>query len=225
MVSSTDTTYGITISISPETVQTLSAGGFSLCMLKAISTTVGGGGQPLFWLVTKQFATTIELRWKAQYEAYVSRSNDLNTISASAPITYGQVFHVQPNGTDVVTDDGLPGAMSILNTTATQYTSGLSAQSGTWFSPVAAFPLYGNMVNAFAPVEQALLMFTTYPAVPGNVAERSYAQGLLVDFGTAPDRVVTFDVNNGWSWDGGPWAQAVPPNSQLAPLLIHHAQL
>ncbi len=222
MVSSANTTYEITIAISPETVQALSAGGFSLCVLKAISTTAGGGGRPLYWLVSKQFATSIVLRWTTQCEAYASQSTGIVEVSASAPITYGQVFNVQ---TGTVTDDGLPGAMSILNTTTTQYTCGLSAPVGSQFLPIAAFPLYGNMMDAFAPVEQMFLMFTTYPAVPGSAAERSYAQGLLVDFDSAPERVVSFDVNDGWSWDGGPWARAVPPNSQLAPLLIHQTQL
>lgn len=210
------TNYQVTISVSADTQQALSSGGFSLCALKAIAATAGGG-EPLYWQVTKQFASSMAVQWTSQVAAYIStRTNDIDIITSVA-IDYGQIVNL-PDGS--VTGGGLPDAMSMLNQASTQYTSGLAAGTEPVLSPIAAFPLYGFMMNAYAPIEKVLLMFTTYPAVAGAAAERSYAQGLLVDLTSATSREVSFDINSGWSWGGAAWGSIIPANTLLAPLLI-----
>jgi hypothetical protein len=124
-----------------------------------------------------------------------------------------------------VTEDGLADAMSMLNQSNAQYTCGLAGGAGQPLSPIAAFPLYGYMMNAFAPIEKVLLMFTTYPASQGALATRSYAQGLLVDLTSATSREVSYDINSGWSWGEAAWGQIVPPNALLAPVLIQLSAL
>ena len=215
------TSYQITITVSNDTLAALTSGGFSLCALKATATTAGGG-QPLFWLVTKQFATTMSLEWTSACAVATIQFQQNVTIVASAEIDYGEVLTL-PAGT--ISGGGLPDAMSMLNSSSTQYTSGLCSASGGIYSPAAAIPLYGNMMNAFAPVEHVLLMFTTYPARQGEPILRAYAQGLFVDLTSAPSRAVSFDINDGWSWGDAPWARTVPPNTLLTPLLIQMTAL
>ena len=210
------TNYQVTISVSNETLEALSSGGFSLCALKAIATTAGGG-QPVYWQVTKQFANSMAVQWTSQYAAYTSKQTaDINIISTVA-IDYGQIANL-PDGT--VTEGGLADAMSMLNQSNTQYTCGLAGGLELAPSPIAAFPLYGYMMDAFAPVEKVLLMFTTYPAAQGATAARSYAQGLLVDLTSATSREVGYDINSGWSWGEAAWGQIIQPNALLAPVLI-----
>jgi hypothetical protein len=85
---------------------------------------------------------------------------------------------------------------------------------------VCASPLHGNMLDVVAPVEQVLLMFSSSPINTGTVVYKASSQGLLIDLRSAAQRTVQFDINKGWSWGGGAWAQSVRPNTDLVPLLI-----
>jgi hypothetical protein len=223
-VPSNVTSYQVTITVSDETLAALTSGGFSLCALKATATTAGGG-QPLFWLVSKQFATSMDVQWTSECAVATISYQQSIMIVTSAEIDYGQVLSL-PDGT--ISGGGLPDALSMLNSSSSQYTSGLCSASGGVYSPAAAIPLYGYMMNAFAPIEKALLMFTTYPAQQGEPILRAYAQGLFVDLTSATSRSVSFDINNGWTWEdggGAAWAQTVPPNALLTPLLIQMTAL
>ncbi|HJQ36965.1 MAG TPA: hypothetical protein VKB93_07490, partial [Thermoanaerobaculia bacterium] len=142
------------------------------------------------------------------------------------PLAAGSVFNVEEGGQGPVTANGLPGALSILNTASTPYTSGLATGSIHNPLPFAAFPLFGNMMNAFAPIEQVILTFTSHPVRQRGAAERLYAQGLFLDFAAAPgpECALRYDWNTGWSWDGT-WIRTLTPNTLLAPLLIRHAPL
>jgi hypothetical protein len=68
-------------------------------------------------------------------------------------------------------------------------------------------------------------MFSTYPMQASQVVTRSFAPGLLVDMAESNQRVVSFDINNGWSNDGGSWGRPIPTNTMLAPLLVQAAPL
>jgi hypothetical protein len=91
--------------------------------------------------------------------------------------------------------------------------------------PIAAFPLYGYSMDAMAPLEQVLLVFESYPATAGQILDRTLAQGLLVDVTGVAERVVGFDINNGWTWGGAAWAHTVPANTSLSSVLVHQAPL
>lgn len=218
----TGTSYQITITLNDATLNALMNGGFSLCTMKATATTAGGG-QPLAWQVTKQFATSMSVQWtSACAVATIQYLDDIISV-VSAPIDYGQLFDLS---TQKTAGGGLPAAMSILNPTPAQYVSGLCSEAGGSYAPTASFPLFGNMMNAFAPIERVLLMFTAYPAQAGKPILRAYSQGLLVDLTSATSRAVSYDINDGWSWEGQqPWAQSVAPNTFLTPLLIQMAAL
>ncbi len=85
---------------------------------------------------------------------------------------------------------------------------------------MCALPLSGQMLDVIMPIEKVLLMFAAATMSTGTVIDQSFSSGILVDLTDAPRRTVIFDINNGWKWDGGIWGTLVPPNENLAPILI-----
>jgi hypothetical protein len=222
------TNYQITIQLHDETMQALVEGGFALFAFQPVQASAAGG-QPVLWLDSKALAQNIMLSWSPAYSAYISQSrivvNGTISVTAKAPIAFGQVLEVQQDGTVQVTGGGPSDAISILNKTSTPYTCGVELQFAEGTPPIAAFPLYGNSLDAVAPLPQLLLLFETYPAQAGQILGRTLAQGLLVDFADGGQRTVSFDINKGWSWGGASWGQVVNANTPLDRTLIHQAPL
>ena len=222
------TPYQVTIQLPDATLQSLTASGYSLCVFHPLQATAAGG-QPVLWIHVSSLATSITIQWMPSYAAYISQSqiavNDTIAMEAGAGIELGQILEVGQGGSVKVTGDGPPDAMSVLNTTSTKYTCGVALVSGSTTSPIAAFPLYGNSMDAMAPVEQAFLLFESYPATAGQILDRTLAQGVLVDVAGMTERVVGFDVNNGWMAGNAPWATTVPANTPLSEVLIRQAPL
>ncbi|HJQ39188.1 MAG TPA: hypothetical protein VKB93_18775, partial [Thermoanaerobaculia bacterium] len=80
------TVYAITITLAPETVQSLVREGYSFCAFKAIATTAGGGGTPLYWIATHALTGTIDIRWTADYVAYVSPTEEIGHDIVAVPL-------------------------------------------------------------------------------------------------------------------------------------------
>jgi hypothetical protein len=117
-----------------------------------------------------------------------------------------------------------PLAIPINNKTKNQFTCGISQmQPDGSITPMCAFPLFGGREDVIAPIEQVLLMFSTQEVDTGAGIEQSCSAGLLVNLTGENACTVNFDINGGWSWDGGPWAQSVPANSNLVPLLAERS--
>lgn len=221
------TVYQVTIQLESATLQSLLDNGYSLFAFQPIQATAQG--QPVLWIQTAALAATISIQWPAAYAAYISESpivvNGRILMSSEADIQLGQVMQVGPEGSFKVTDDGPPDAMSVLNTTTTQYSCGLAVKGGAGTGPIAAFPLYGSSMVAMAPLPKLFLLFESYPATSGQILDRTLAQGLLVDLSAATERQVSFDINAGWSAGSAPWATPFPANTRLSQILIHQAPL
>ncbi len=222
------TPYSVTISMSGSTVQTLLASNFQLYGFKAVQTTLGGGA-PTVWFKTGTFSSTTAVNWTEQYQAYTSTTvnfgpNTQIVASDSQNINLGQTMTVAAGGIGTVVNGGTTSAISIFNTTSTQFTCGInqmqSVNGAQVPTPLCAFPLYGNMLDVIAPIERVLLMFSTLPVNTGTVIYQAYSQGVLIDLTSVQQRAVTFDINAGWSWGGGSWGQSVAANANLVPLLI-----
>jgi hypothetical protein len=220
-------TYQFTIELSPATVDALTQGNFSLLAFQGVQTTAAEG-QPVVWIQVTELATTIQVSWSPVYAAYIGQSpivvDGMSLASSMAPIDFGQILQVGQNGVINVTDGGPAGAMSVLNTTTTPWTCGLIGMT-TIPAPITAFPLYGNAMIGMVPGTQVLFVFGSYPTQPGQILDRTLAQGVLVDFSTGDQRSATFDINTGWSFGGQSWAQIIPPNTSLQKTLIHAAPL
>ncbi|MBF0306785.1 MAG: hypothetical protein HQL40_17520 [Alphaproteobacteria bacterium] len=216
------TPYQVTITMNSTTVSTLLSGNFVLYGFKAVQSTAAGS--PLVWFQTQSFSATTVVGWTEQYQAYTSTStiipNGEIVSSFAANITLGQQMNVSAGGLGTVVAGGPATAISILNTTSTQYTTGISQVTNGVAQPVCAFPLYGNNEDVIAPIEKVLLMFSTRPVNTGTVIEQSYGPGILIDLTASNQRTVAYDINAGWSWGGFNWAQQIPASSDLIPLLI-----
>lgn len=222
------TVYQVTIQLPVATVQALRDSGYALLAFLPVKATAAEG-QPVLWLRTTSLAENIQISWSSTYAAYISQSeilvNSTIAMQSSEPISFGQILQVGQGGSVSVTNDGPADAMSILNTTTTPYTCGLAVALGSVTSPIAAFPLYGNSLDAIAPIEKVFLLFESYPAQAGQILERTLAQGLFVDVAGVAARTVSYDINNGWAFGGASWGQVISANTPLNKLLIDQAPL
>jgi hypothetical protein len=220
------TPYSVTIIMTQETVNKLNAGNYVLYGFKAVKTTAGNGA-PLVWFKTTSFGLSTNVSWAEQFEAYTSKSQIIPNghITATNPyeIDLGSTLDVETtSGTGSIdTQQGVPLAISIYNETTTEFTCGISQRlaDGTT-SPMCAFPLYGQGLDVIAPIEQVLIMFSTLPVNLGTVIEQAYSPAILIDLTGDNSREVAYEINQGWSWGGEPWAQAVKAKADLVPLLI-----
>ncbi|MXS85907.1 hypothetical protein ABO04_08305 [Nitrosomonas sp. HPC101] len=207
-----------------ETVRGLEKGGFFLYAFKGVQSTQKGGA-PTVWFKTETFSASTEITWTEQYQAYSSTSelvpNGQIKASAAYDVMLGQTFNITSDkGIGEVVQDGTSGAISILNQTQTQFTSGISQKVEGKDSPLCAFPQYGNNLNIMAPIQKVLLMFATNTLNTGTVIYKAYSPGGLFDLTGETSREVSYDINKGWSWGGSTWGQIIPANADLVPLLI-----
>lgn len=219
------TQYEIDVTMSPDTVTALVQGNYNLYAFKAVQATQGGGA-PLVWfqLPPDDYSTRTQVVWEVQYQAYTSRSkiipNGKVTASFSTDIDLGQTLNVAAGGTGDVTTGGPKQAVSVNNTTTTQFTCGISQRAGGSTNPMCAFPLYGQHLDVMAPIEKVLLIFSTTPVNTGTVIEQAYSPGVLIDLTSSNERTVNYDINKGWSWGGFSWGRGVAAKESLVPLLI-----
>lgn len=225
----TGSNYQVNITMSGDTVSKLGDNNFNLYGFKVVQ--ASSGGSPVVWFQTTDFALNTTVKWTESYQAYTSQSqiitNGTIVADASYPAEVGQTLTVSNNmGIGEVSNATGTGAMqagiSILNNTSHQFTCGISQQqpNGT-FTPICAFPLFGNNMDLIVPTEQIFLMFSSVPIVTSTVTEQAYGPGILINVTDPTTRSVSYDINSGWSWDGqADWAQSFPPNQNLVPLLV-----
>ena len=223
--------YQVTIAMNANTLTNLVNGNYSLYGFKAVQTTQIGG-LPLVWLRMDEYFENSVIEWNGQYQAYTSNSeivaNGRVVVGFSADISLGQMLNVAADGTGAVVGGGPSTAITITNSTAALFTCGLSEMANMITNPISAFPLDGNKMDDFTPVEKLLLIFSTNQMKTGTainyiydrVSLAAYSPGILIDLTSENQRAVTFDINAGWSWGEGTWASQVPSSSDLVPLLI-----
>jgi hypothetical protein len=225
--------YRVTINMSQATLTALMNSGNYLFGFKAVKNS-DMAGRPLVWLKTQKLFPSTVVSWTNQYWAYTSGSNIVNghriDVNYAAQMAPGQTLQVQAGGGGTTINTGSPSAISIQNTTTTQFTCGLTENSSD--TPICAFPLFGNNLQIITLLEQILLLFSTQQMDLGTVVEtvsggtssammlQSYSPGLLIDLTGETERTVSYDINEGWQWGGYTWATPVSTTSNLVPILI-----
>lgn len=236
-------TYTLSVTMKSETVDALSTSGSFLYAFRAVQNS-DRAGRPVVWMATMQYGTTTPVSWVEQYQVWTAPSTALTSvlpITPSSPtgIQTGQTAQVTSGGGITVTREGKPGAFSILNTISLQFTTGLSISNGASYSPICAFPLYGQNEQVITPLLKVALLFTTQRMAIGSVympaaAPRpfmatfqpamlaAFGPALVVDMAGAPGntRSVSYDINNGWNWGNAVWGSVVAANQSLIPELI-----
>jgi hypothetical protein len=223
------TLYQVTVTMAPATVTALVDSGCSLYVLRAVES-ADLAGRPLLWM-SAGYSVNTYVTWQDNYDGVTSpdmiSAGQRVAAGFSAALDIGQLLGVQAGGIGYVSSAGQPGALSILNTTSTYFTCGIGAGTGTAAAPFCAFPLYGNNIQVVVPLQKILLVFASQVIPPGTVIDNTYVKaltssgpGVLIDLTSASQRALSYDVNGGWTWGGYAWAQMVPADSNLVPLLI-----
>jgi hypothetical protein len=222
------TTYSIDIEMDDATAAALS--GSYLYGFKAVQGP--STGMPLVWFQSTDISDHTFVTWDVQYQAYTSRTDIIPngpviTASASYDIELGQTLNVTNKSTGTGAVDGTAGqegAVVIHNHTTAPFTCGISQSQGTSKpAPMCAFPVHGGFADTIIPIEKVLLVFSSKPINTGAVIEKSESPAMLIDLTDAPGnaRIVNFEIDNGWSWEGGAsWGTAIPAQQLYVPLLI-----
>lgn len=220
--------YQVSIQMSAGSANALMSSGAALLGFAAVQCS-DNAGLPLVWLRTTQYAPNTVVAWSDAQQAYTgSGSVSVGTVVVAgfvADIAPGQLLTVtDPAGTGTVSNGGTAGNVDVENTTTTPFVTGLAQQVGAGgAAPYCAFPLHGSGgFQVMAPLPTVLLTFSTMPVQPGTAVSTVHSSGILITMGSAAQRTVNFDIDAGWSWDGGAWAQAVGPTASLVPLLIEY---
>lgn len=225
--------YQVTIQMSTASANALMSSGAALLGFAAVQCS-DGAGLPLVWLRTTQYAPNTVVTWSDAQQAYTGAGSvGVGTVIVpgfAVDICAGQLLTVSdPTGTGTVSDGGTAGNIDVENTTTTPFVTGLAqlvGSGGAAAAPYCGFPLHGNGFQVMAPLPTVLLTFSTMPVQPGTAVSTVHSSGILINMGGNAQRTVNFDIDAGWSWGGGAWAQAVSPTASLAPLLIeYNAQL
>jgi len=207
--------------MSVETVQALHNAGFFLYGFKAVEGPATG--RPLVWFKNDTYSAVTNIVWEEVYQAYTSSSQIIPggrvTGSFFIDIDPGQTLEVGVGGVGFVTPDGDPDAITIENTTTTEYTCGISQLEEGEQKTLCAFPLFGMNADLIVPISKVLLMFSTDPVDTGTVIMQAYSPGLLIDLTGVEEREVGYNINGTWTYNSL-WAQPVSNGTDLVPLLI-----
>jgi hypothetical protein len=210
--------------MSTDTVQALADSNYALYGLRGVASS-DAAALPLVWLKSQDYAQSTEISYSDELKAYTSMTalspgTPVN-VGFAIPIADGQLLTVNgPGGSGAVTQDGVAGSVSIVNSTNREFTCGIFEDA----TPVCGMPLYGSGLQLIVPVPKIFLMFATTPMSLGTAIALSTGPGVLIDQTTEADCAVRFDINDGWSGDGAPYVQPLPPRTNLVPLLAAYSQ-
>jgi hypothetical protein len=221
-------TINATITMSDTTVESLSRSGYTLQAFQVVQTN-DSSTMPTIWFMTTQYSRLTTLMWTDQAKAYTSATTiavgTRIAVGFTTDIASGQVLVINsPAGTGAVNEEGVPGTLGIQNTTGQHFTVGASATATVQGNaqpcfPLSAAPLYGEDLKLIELTKSVLFVVGGSTAKAGTVEGRSQGPGVMVDFTGAVQRELAYDINTGWSWDGGNWAIDYPPNTDLPPIL------
>jgi hypothetical protein len=179
-------------------------------------------GLPVVWFQTSQYSMVTEVPVDENYGAYSSTSavmpNAMVNPSTLSAIQTGQTYVIDGRS-GTVQPGGSPSAITIMNVAMNQLTAGTAAAYQGRLNPVCALPVYGQMSSVIEPAEQVLLMFSSFPVNDGTMLANALSPGLLVDLAGAQNRTVSYDVNQGWVWQGS-WGRGVQAGESLPPILL-----
>lgn len=192
------TSYSVSITMTPDTVNALAQDGAYLYGCMAVKD-AAPSGLPLVWYQNQQYSASTYISWSDQYQAfatdYESPFQGVIRPSSSQTITLGQTLNVSSNGLTSVSNEGQTNVITVQNNVSTLYGCGLSPlqqnSSGTSvYYPCCVFPLSGNGgIQTFAPADQVFLFFSSDAMPIGTVLDPSYTNALRpIPGGTAGRR-------------------------------------
>jgi hypothetical protein len=234
----------ITITIDALTVSAYNSSSVQLIIWKSVGNS-DTATEPMIWSVVKSINPTMYVSYTpTSTSVYTSTTVDVQpgtVIQAtySTPIATGQILVLSKNGggSGDVQSGGPAGAVSVQNSTGTEYLCGLmQAQGSNDLALYCAVPIYGAGQESLYPVDKVLLGFSSATLEPGeyvqslessvpmtgrsDLAASVGTSMLLIDLTSADNRSVSYDINTGWSWGKNAWATTYSSDTKLATILI-----
>ncbi|WP_202703314.1 hypothetical protein [Flavobacterium sp. UGB4466] len=239
-------TNRLIINFSQETVEVLNKGNYSLCCFLASRSRNVSQFRPLCWSVTKNFLRSVMIEWEYRLSAYASTSEIIENQTIYIPqpetdrlmsrstsrssiggtnykIELKQRLLIQDFGAMSVDTNNDNSTVLIQNDSGTVYATGIciySSNDGQYYGS-CTFKTFGKQNIEVAPDNKAFLMFSDNNPQNNTVMLISQSPGILVDFDLMNDsRIVTFDVDKGWSSNEEAWGKQYPAGTNLQTLLI-----
>ncbi|WP_029272012.1 hypothetical protein [Flavobacterium sp. KJJ] len=235
----------VIINFSPETVEVLNKGNYSLCCFLSSKTDNASLFTPLCWSVIKGFLQSVLIEWEDNLCAYLSTSDIIeNQViyipqavsaqnqAASKKAQTGSSYKIDLNERMLienygkVTIDGNNDLNNVLiqNNSNNPYSTGLCIYNTTdeQYYGNCVFNTYGGNTIKVIPVNKAFLMFSSKDIENNTVILNAENSGILVDLTASEDnsRTVSYDINNGWSSDKQVWGKQYPAGTDLKALLL-----
>lgn len=212
--------YTVTITMTDETLLDLQANNYVLYGFATVAS--APPAQAVVWFQTTEFSETHTLEWTDTYAVYTEVRQSVPGGGITGTNNYplqpglGQTLTVTaPTGIGTLSGTGEAGTVTVVNTTSTQLTCGLSSPApvdGTSPQPLCSVPLFGHQEVVMTPGTAIFLSFDTMPMPVGSVMAQTYSEGVLIPVTPAnPTAAVTFDINAGWSGAG----TVYPPGTVL----------
>ncbi|OMQ09750.1 hypothetical protein [[Flexibacter] sp. ATCC 35103] len=222
-------TFTTTINLNQEDVRILKSEGYSLYGFKSVN--ASGDGSPTVWfnLPAEKILGSIKITWQDDFQAYIST----NTIAPKTRIEamstvetdLGQLVSIERGSANLeVSTDGIHGAISFLNKDSQRFSVGISQVVNGRSSILCAFPILGSgSSRVITPVPKIALIFSTEQIEIGTVITKAMSSGAFINLKDNNSRVVNYNVDEGWSADGGPWLKSFNAFTDLKKLLIENA--
>lgn len=237
------------INLSQETVEKLNKENYTLCCFLACKSNNKSLFTPLVWSVTDDFLESVWIEWEFSLSAYLSTSEIVENeiirfpqIASLKPIiskrytakvksSAGSNYEIELQHRMLIEDfgkvsiDAINPSPTVLiqNDANREYSTGICIYDSTedQYSGSCVFETNGNNIINVVPVNKAFLMFTSREMQKNTVVFKSENQGILVDLTTSVDnsRIVSYDINKGWSSYGQDWGKIYQSGADLRDLL------
>ena len=215
----------LALALDPATLTALRASGFHLYAFRPV-TSSNKSGAPLVWGRVDSYLQSISLNFTSTALAAFLSTDSIAVdrpidVGASIAVATGQIVAVSKSGTLSATSGAPTGDVYIASGANVAYVAGLAAAfNGLPMVPFCAFDLYPQVTVTMQPADAIFVMWATSTYDPAVYMQRSLGPGLLVAFGGATQRAVSYDITKGWQAGGAAWAMPVASGADLAATLI-----
>ncbi|MEE4545119.1 hypothetical protein V2S66_24515 [Streptomyces sp. V4-01] len=217
--------YRISLTLPPQTVRELAAGGFRLCLMHAVRCDTADG-VPLVWATTSGYAPTTVLAWTASPYGYAATgSAQGGPIEAldMRPVALGQLLDVAANAlTSLDPAPGDPRYVTVRSSAATPMACGTAQRPPVGSdvpAPYCSFPLHRGAFVFLAPLPRVALAFTALPLTAGTAVRHLPGPTVLADLEAGGRVELAYDIDTGWSWQD-PRVTAVPLDGLRRALVV-----
>ncbi len=220
--------HQVKITMSANTVNTLTTGGYCLYCFKGA---LMMGAVPLLWFQSNKFQESFLISWSDRYQIYTSSSpiieNGLIIPSSTVDRLISQVHIDSTTGFSSTGERYLfQNYTDIANGSEKPVTFGLSQFVDGHYNPCCAVQISPNGNIRFGPMSTVVMMFAVKAEVGsvknGTVVSNAFASGISIEFLSNQNQnpCISFDIDNGWSLGGEPLvATVVAAGQNLLPLL------